>query len=217
MAGTEAIVRAVLDRHGRTYAEEIGFDGSRNEPEELFRLLTASLLFSARIRADIAVRAARALGEQGWTTADRLLESSWEQRARVLNESGYARYDERTASMLAETSELVRDRWEGDLRRLRDEADRDPAAERRLLKECKGIGDAGVDIYFREAQGAWGELYPFVDKRARAGAEALGLPVEPEALAEASPDGPANFARLTAALVRVDHAGDADELREAAV
>lgn len=211
MAQHKATAEAVLDRHGRTYAEEIGFDPTRNKPAALFRLLTASLLFSARISAQIAVAAARALAEQGWTTPEKLAASTWQERTRTLNESGYARYDERTATMLGETVELLQDRWKGDLRRLRDEADREPSSERRLLKQFKGIGDAGVDIFFREAQGAWEELHPFVDKRALAGAKALGLPEDGEALAGLVDR--ADFPRFTAALVRVDHAGDADELR----
>lgn len=210
MPDERAVVRALLDRHGRTYSEEIGFDPSRGRPSELFRLLVASLLFSARISADIAVRAAKAVSDQGWTTADKLAGTSWSERARVLNESGYARYDERTSTMLGETTELVIDRWDGDLRNLREEAERDPSAERRLLKRCKGIGDAGADIFLREVQGAWEEVHPFVDRRAAAGARALGLPDSADKLA-ALVD-PGDFPRLAAALVRVDHAGDADEI-----
>lgn len=213
MPDEKAIVRALLDRHGRTYAEEIGFDPDSNRPSDLFRLLVASLLFSARISADIAVRAAKALAEQGWTTADKLADSTWSDRAKVLNESGYARYDERTSTMLGETTDLVIDQWEGDLRRLREEADRDPEAERRLLKRCKGIGDAGADIFLREVQGAWDEVYPFVDQRARSGARALGLPENPQKLAALADR--KSFPRLAAALVRADHAGDAEEIAAA--
>src|SRR5207248_1977231 len=91
----------------------------------------------------------------------RLLVMALLMRARVLNESGYARYDERTSTALADTAQLIVDRYGGDLRRLRRAADRDPTVERRLLKQCKGIGDVGVDIFFREAQRTWAELYPF--------------------------------------------------------
>lgn len=210
MASNTATVAALLDRHGRTYARQIGIDVAKNTPSPLFRLLCAALLFSARISADIAVAAARALADQGWTTADKLADSTWAQRAKVLNESGYARYDERTSAMLGETADLVLDRWGGDLRALRDEAGRDPPAERRLLKKCKGVGDAGADIFFREVQVAWDELAPFVDDKARAGAEALDLPTDARTLARLVD--PADFPRLAAALVRVELAGDHDEV-----
>jgi hypothetical protein len=210
----KAVVRALLDRHGRTYAAEIGFDPAKNTPSPLYRLLCASLLFSARIGAGIAVRAARALAAEGWTTAQKMADSTWEQRTRTLNESGYARYDERTATMLGQTTDLLLEEYGGDLRKLRDAADRDPTEERRLLKRFKGIGDVGVDIFFREVQGAWDELYPFLDQRALRNAEALGLGDDPEALARLA--GRSDFARLAAALVRVRNATSREEVLRAA-
>ena len=133
---------------------------------------------SARINADLAMQAARALGEQGWTTAEKMVATTWEQRTRVLKHAGYARYDESTSRMLGDTAHLLLDRYDGDLRKLRAAAERDPARERKLLKECKGLGDVGVSIFFREAQIAWDELYPFVDKRALQAAGRLELESE---------------------------------------
>lgn len=212
--GRKALARAALDVHGRTHAEEIGFDPSRDKPSEWFQLLCASLLFSARISAEIAVSAAQALRRQGWTTAGKLADSTWAERAKVLNEAGYARYDERTSSMLGDSAQLALDRYGGDLRKLREEAGRDPSRERRLLKEFKGIGDVGVDIFFREAQGTWDELHPFLDKRARAGAAALGLDEDAKALARLVDA--ADFPRFVAALVRVERADDAEKVRRVA-
>ncbi len=211
----EAVAAALLERrHGRTYAEEIGLRVEKGTPAELFGLLVASLLFSARISADIAVSAAKALRKEGWTTAEKMNAAGWERRVKVLNGSGYARYDERTSSMLGDTCELLLAEYGGDLRKLRERAARDPAEERRLLKEFKGIGDVGVDIFFREVQAAWEEVAPFADERALDAAEELGLPEDPVKLAElVSAD---DFPRLTAALVRVRLEKDFDAVREAA-
>ncbi|MDP8987493.1 MAG: hypothetical protein M3N11_04005 [Actinomycetota bacterium] len=205
MAGpsTDDVVAALLDRHGRTFADDVRIDVASGKPSPLFRLLCASLLMSARISAGIAVAAARALADAGWTTAERMAASTWEERARVLNEAGYARYDERTSTMLGETTTLVLDRYGGDLRKLRQQAGCDPAEERRLIKECKGIGDVGADIFFREVQVAWPELHPFADRRAISAAERLGLGSDAGALAGLVSD-PAGFTRLVAALVRVE-------------
>jgi hypothetical protein len=148
----DTVIEALLERHGQTYAEELGIDVAKGTPSVLFRLLVASILFSARIGAGQAVKAARALSDAGWTTADKLTATSWRERVRVLNRHGYARYDERTASMLGDAYELLLDRYRGDLRRLRAEAGQDPRQERRLLTEVKGLGQVGVDIFFREAQ-----------------------------------------------------------------
>ena len=120
----------------------------------------------------------------------------------MLNRSGYARYDESTARMLEATTTLVIERWRGDLRNLREEAGRKEAGERALLKQCKGIGDVGADIFFREVQGVWPELRPFLDARALRAAERLGLGSTPKAVARHVDD--AELPRLAAALVRVD-------------
>jgi endonuclease III len=207
-ASQDTIVTALLQRHGRTFADELGIDLQPNTPAPLFRLLCAALLFSARIRASTAAAAAKALAEHGWTTPHKLVESTWEQRARVLNRAGYARYDERTATMLGDTAQQLIDRYASDLRNLREEAQRRPEQERALLKQFKGIGDVGADIFLREVQAVWDEVRPFVDRRARAGAKLLGLPDDPQALARLVGD--RDFARLVAALVRVKLADDAD-------
>ncbi len=210
-----AIERELVDRHGRTYAEELRVNLARGTPSALFKLLVAAILFSARIGAKQGVRAAGALFEQGWTTAGKLAGSTWEERVRVLDRSGYARYDERTATMLGQASELLLERYGGDLRRLREEAGRDPNRERALLRQLKGLGNVGIDIFFREVQVAWDELYPFADERALGEARQLGLPGDAKALARGH-DRQA-FARLVAALVRSSLAKDHDQILQTAV
>jgi hypothetical protein len=214
MAGERDTVRALLDRHGRTYAEQLGIDAAKGTPSPLFRLLCASMLMSARIDAEIAVDAARNLAKRGWRSPAKLAESTWEQRVKALNEAGYARYQERTATMLGELADHLLERWGGDLRKLRDAADRDPKTERKLLKEFKGMGDVGVDIFFREVQAAWDELAPFADRRALDAARRLKLPGDPDKLARLASK--RDFPRLVAALVRTELDDDYDEIRAAA-
>ena len=204
------LARVVLSRYPRTFGEELGLR-SLATPSPLFKLLVMALLMSARIRASIALDATRAMFKEGWTSAKTMGDATWEKRARVLNQAGYARYDERTSTMLADTSALLLDRYRGDLRRLRDEAGRDPAAERRLLKQFKGIGDVGVDIFFREAQRAWSELYPFADRRALQAARQLGLGDDVDALGRLASG--TDFARLVNGLVRTDLDDAYDDIR----
>jgi endonuclease III len=210
----EAIVDVLLARYGQTFAAELGIPIARNTPSPLFRLLCAALLCSARIRADIAIAASRALVAQGWTTARKLAASSWEERTATLNAAGYGRYDERTATMLGETADLVLTEYGGDLRHLRDAAGRDPSDERRRLKVFKGIGDVGADIFLRDVQLVWDELYPFADRIALESAKRLGLPDTADGLANLIE--PARFPNLVSALVRVTLAKTAHEIREAA-
>ncbi len=180
----------------------------------LFRWLCASILLSARISADLAMQAARALADQGWTTAEKMAAATWEQRTRALNEAGYARYDESTSRMLGDTAEMLLERSRGDLRHLRQTAEGNPDRERTLLKQCKGLGDVGVSIFFREVQVAWDELYPFADKRAVDAAQRLGLASDPQALARQVPRH--EFPRLVAALVRAGLAKDIVDVLQAA-
>ncbi|BDZ57793.1 hypothetical protein [Barrientosiimonas endolithica] len=91
----------------------------------------------------------------------------------------------------------------GDLRRLRDEADGDPAAVKKLLQEFPRIGPTGADIFCREVQQVWPGLRPQIDAKVRAVARKAGLPTNADDLAAlvAGDD----LARFTAALVRLDH------------
>src|SRR5918994_3221109 len=213
MASQKETARTLLERHGRTFADELGIDIAKNTPAPLFRLLCAATLMSARISSSIAADAARSLAKHGWRSPQKLAGSTWEQRVKALNEAGYARYQERTATMLGDLTDHLLDRYGGDLRRLRDEADHDPEAERKLLKEFKGLGDVGVDIFFREVQVAWGELAPFADKRALDAAGRLKLPKDAAKLAGLV--GAGDFPRLVAALVRVELDDGYDAVRGA--
>jgi hypothetical protein len=215
MASKRDTVRALLELHGQTYAEELGIKLDKPSPSDLFQLLCASVLYSARIDARIATQAFKNLKRRGWRSARSLAGSTWKQRVDALNDAGYTRYQERTATMLGELSGHLLERWGGDLRKLRDEAERDPESERRLLKEAKGLGDVGVDIFFREVQVAWDELVPFADRRALDAARRLKLGGDARAL-ERLADGSKDFSRLVAALVRTELGDDHDSVRRAA-
>jgi hypothetical protein len=80
----DRVIAALLERHGQTYAQELGIDVAMGTPSVLFWLLVASILFSARIGASQVAKAARALTEVGWATAEKLAAASWQQRVRVL-------------------------------------------------------------------------------------------------------------------------------------
>lgn len=191
----KAMTRALLDRQGRTYAAEAGIR-LRDAPAPLYQLAVLSHLLSARIRADIAVAAARALFRAGMRTPRGMADATWQQRVDALGEGGYRRYDERTATQLGDGARLVLERYGGDLRRIRQDAD--PPAR---LRELPGIGPVGADIFFREVQAVWPEFSPYLDRKTLDGARRIGLPDSAGALAGLAE--PSELPGLAAGLVRV--------------
>ncbi|MEU7136034.1 endonuclease [Streptomyces sp. NPDC046261] len=180
--GDRDIAAALLRSHGQTYAEEAGIR-LRDTPQPLYRLVVLACLLSARIRASIAADTARSLAEAGMKDPRRMAGATWQQRVDALGKGGYRRYDERTATQLGDGAQLLLDRYRGDVRRMREEADGDPGRLRKLLQEIPGLGPTGADIFLREVQGVWPEVYPSFGGKAGEGAERLGLPRDPGALA----------------------------------
>ncbi|MFJ6912672.1 endonuclease [Streptomyces sp. NPDC101133] len=193
------IVGDLVGAHGQTYADEAGIR-LKDTPQPLYRLLVLAHLLSARISASVAVAAARALSEAGLRDPRRMAGAEWQERVDALGRGGYRRYDERTATQLGEGADLLTERWGGDLRKLRDEADGDVSQERRLLQEFPGVGPTGADIFLREAQLVWPEAAPYLDRKALQGARRLGLPDDADRLLSLA--GKTEPAVLAAALVR---------------
>lgn len=195
----EDTARQLIDRAGRTYAQDAGIT-LKNTPSPLFDLLMLALLLSTRISADIAVAAARELFTAGYRTPEKMARADWQKLVDALGRGHYVRYDESTATRLGEAAQKVLDDYHGDLRRLADDADSDPTRAAELLQDFTGIGPVGADIFLREVQSVWEWVAPRFDKRALAAARDLGLPEDPARLADLA-DGRPEV--LAAALVRV--------------
>lgn len=206
-------VKKLLDKYGETYAEEIGID-LKNTPSALFQWLYSSMLFSARIGSDISVNAARELISRGWTTAEKMDDTTWNMRVDALNKAHYTRYQEKTSTFLGDISKKLLDEYNGDLRKLKDEAANDKKKLRELLKEFKGEGDVGVDIFFREIQQVWTSLFPFLDEKASKAAQKINLPKSAEGLADKVNNNKNQYVKLLSALVRADLARDYDLEKE---
>ncbi|SOX54171.1 endonuclease [Mycobacterium ahvazicum] len=196
--GSRQLVRRVLKAGGSTYAHEAGIRIS-DKPMPLFQLLVLCMLASKPIDAAIAMRAARELFKAGLRTPKAILAADRQEMIDAFGRAHYVRYDESSATRLTEMAQRVSDEYFGDLREIAERSHHDPARVKRMLKEFKGIGDTGADIYLREVQDVWPWVRPYFDDRATATAKKLGLPTEPAELGALAPR--AN-ARLAAALVR---------------
>ena len=197
---SESIVRELLARHGRLYAEDAGIRLA-DRPGPLYQLLVLATLLSAPIPADTAVAAARELFAAGYRTPKAMSEAGWQDRVDALGRGHYRRYDERTATMLGDGADLLSGKWHGDLRRLRDESG-DTRAIASRLTEFPAVGPVGASIFLREVQDTWPAVVPYVDAKVTSGAHRVRLPGDRESLAGLLADS-GQPARLAAALVRV--------------
>lgn len=202
------VLTRLLDRHGRTFADEAGIS-LRDQPAPLFQLLVLTHLLAANLSADLGVRAGEAL-KKTYRSADALARAGDDAVFAVLDEAKFLR-KHKTAELLGRTAQRVVDEWDGDLRRLRDAADGDAGRVGGLVQDFPGIGAVGADIFCREVQAVWPALRPFADERLLGTARELGLPSSAAGLADRLGDD--DLSVLGAALVRCDRAGDLDELR----
>jgi hypothetical protein len=200
MADERTLLKTLLARAGTTYAEQAGIQLT-DSPAPLYRLLVLSILLSTRIKADIAVDAARALADAGMGTPEKMREASWQDRVDALGRASYKRYDESTATALGDGADMLHREYDGDLRKLRDAADSDPKRVREALTGFPRLGPVGANIFCREVQDVWPSLRPAIDGKALDGARRVGLRADPEELARLAPG--SKLAPLAAALVRV--------------
>lgn len=207
-AARKKLAARLLEQAGTTYAQEAGIRLA-DKPMPLFELLTLCMLSSKPIDASIAVAAARELFRAGMRTPRAVLDADRADMIHAFGRAHYVRYDESSATRLADIAGTVVDEYGGDLRTLDGAGDHDVTALRRSLKRFKGIGDTGADIFLREVQDTWTWVRPYFDQRAVAAAQRLGLPTDSDELGALARG---KTAQLAAALVRVSRD---DELRDA--
>jgi endonuclease III len=195
----QELVRRLLKLAGTTYADDAGIQ-LRDRPMPLFQLLVLAMLFSKPIDAGIAVQAARELFRAGLKTPPSVLDADRGTVIKAFGRAHYVRYDESSATRLIDIATTVREEYGGDLRALAKQGERDATNVKRLLKQFKGIGDTGADIFLREVQDLWTWVRPYFDQRAVDAARKLHLPNDAQKLGELAPR---DCAKLAAALVRV--------------
>lgn len=107
------------------------------------------------------------------------------------------------ASFALTLSDMFPRTADGDLNNLLKKADSSPPQIRKLLKEIKGIGNVGVDIFCDTAQEIWPCLAPFIDPRSMKTAQQCGLGDDLEKIWETIGKDPGQMCRLAAALTTV--------------
>ena len=96
-------------------------------------------------------------------------------------------HKEKTAIGIVKLADVVAEKLSDEddttLESVRKRCDYDVGKEGDLLKSSiHGMGDTGLNIFFRRIQWLWTERFPFMDERTESAAGALGLPDDAEEL-----------------------------------
>ena len=204
----------LLRNYGKFPLSDYGLAEPRTATAEtiLAHLLNA-MLTSARISHNLAARSVTTLIEAKYNHLEILQESTWKERTEVLTKGGYTRYREKTATGLGELAHFISSKYDGDLTKLREAAEDDPDKIRDLIKEVKGLGEVGVNIFQDTIQALWPCMAPYIDPRSFDTAEGLGIGKDVDALWEAVDRSPAKMAQLCQALTAVRLEKKEDEFK----
>jgi endonuclease III len=152
------------------YTEDLGID--LTEPAGRFKWFLASILFGARISEKIAANTYKAFERYGIDSMEQIIAAGWDKLVKVLDESGYVRYDFSTATKLLDISQTLKDKY-GSLENLYSQSSDTKDLVRRL-QEFKGIGAVTAQIFLRELRGVW-QISLEVSSKAKSVAETMDI------------------------------------------
>ncbi|EAU31978.1 conserved hypothetical protein [Aspergillus terreus NIH2624] len=150
--------------------------------ETLLAMVIDAMLKSRPISHDLSQRAVNRVIDEGYHDIHKLENTSWEERTQVLKDGGYNRYREQGATNLGQLAEFINEKYDGDLNNLWEEAHHDRERTRELVREIKGLGDLGVDLFFNNVQSVWTPIAPFLDGRSLETADQVGLGTDIDAI-----------------------------------
>lgn len=193
--------RQLVATLGGRFSLELGIDVDRGA-EEIERWGLAATLFGNRISTFVAMRTYRVLERAGVRTIADAGERDHEELVALLDEGGYVRYDERTASRLLALAETIADRYDGRIAILGDQIVATDELER-ALGALPGWGPVTIRAFLRELRGVWPGANVPLGHRAAAAARHLKLPAGSEALSAVAAAARLDLRDLEAALVRL--------------
>jgi hypothetical protein len=163
LTGDARLVRDVTDLLGGRFSAELGIDVDAGD-DEVERWFLAATLFGARISAGVAEHAFTVLDAAGLKRIDQARHVPAEDLVRLLDEGGYARYDFRTASQLRILSELIDERFDGQVAVIGERYQVYPALWAALIV-LPGWGQMTIQLFLRELRGVWRGAQPPLDWR----------------------------------------------------
>ena len=103
---------------------------------------------------------------------------------------------------------------DGDLNNIITKANYNRDQARRLIKEFRGIGDLGVDLFFDSVQYVWPCIAPFIDRRSLRTAEEVGIGTDLDVIYGALGRDPMVMSKLANGLSRIRLEHKAEEVEE---
>jgi hypothetical protein len=175
------LAQDVASMLGGRVSAELGIDVDAGDAE-VERWFLAATLFGTRVSAAVAERAFKTLAEAGLARIGQARHVPSRDLIALLDAAGYARYDFRMSERLLALSEVIDERYEGQVPLIGRTYETYPALRTALLA-LPGWGPATVDMFLRELRGVWSGARPPLDQRAASGARHLGIlaPGEPGA------------------------------------
>ncbi|KAJ5740185.1 hypothetical protein N7493_000057 [Penicillium malachiteum] len=172
-------------------------------PDTVLAMVLDVMVKSRPISHDLSRRALAHMIEEGYHHIDILSSTTWEERTKVLSEGGYNRYREQCATNLGTLANTVSKGYDGDLNNLLHAAHGDREKVRELMKEIKGVGDLGVELFFNDVQSIWPSIAPFLDSRSLNTADDMGIGRDLDAIYGALGREPEGMTRLANGLSKV--------------
>jgi endonuclease III len=167
-------LRKILRKHGKKYSELLGIKLKGGKESGIFKWFIASILFGARINETIAINTYKSFEKNNLLDFKNMRKASWSRLVRVLDDGGYVRYDESTATRLIDMMKLLENRYGGKITNIHAAAkDRKDLEER--LQEFNGVGPTTVNIFLRDLRGIWKKADPELGKLAKSAAKQLGI------------------------------------------
>jgi len=158
---------------GGRYSAELEIDVAAGDAE-IERWFLAATLFGTRISARIAERTFGELAAAGLARIGQVGQVPAAELVGLLDAGGYARYDFRTAARLLKLSEVVCDRFGGNVASISHTTHSYPELHS-ALDALPGWGEVTVRLFLRELRGVWPGADPPLDERAATAARHLGL------------------------------------------
>ncbi|GFF60103.1 hypothetical protein IFM46972_11540 [Aspergillus udagawae] len=197
----------LIAEYGDLPLTDIGIPSpNKPTPETILSHILNALLSSAHISHHLARSALLSLMKQSYYDLNTLKASTWKERVGLLDEAGYARYDFSTATELGKLATLVKNKYGSDVSRilpLETDAESGRKLLKERLKEIKGIGPLGIEIFMSTVQGVWPSLCPFLGSRDLQVAEQIGLGKDVNAIYELLDGNPEQMAKLSVALTKL--------------